>query len=287
MTAAALRSTLRDGRSRLVVSAYDALTARLAEAAGFEILHVTGFGTAAALTGAPDIGLVTMTEMVETTRRICESVERPVIADADTGYGNPLNVARTVRAFENAGAAGLHIEDQVTPKRCGHMAGKEVIPTGEMVAKIAAALDVRTDPDFVIIARTDARAVEGLDAAIERAHAYAEAGADVLFVEAPRSAAEIARIADEVRVPQLFNWAYQGATPHVSRRRLEELGFAWILFADVVLATHRAVATFYGRLAEIDSPDELSDLLTGFAAFNDFVGLERWRAAEHRYAAEE
>ncbi len=287
MTAAALRSTLSDGRSRLVVSAYDALTARTAEAAGFEILHVTGFGTAAALTGAPDIGLVTMTEMVETTRRICEAVERPVIADADTGYGNPLNVARTVRAFENAGAAGLHIEDQVAPKRCGHMAGKTVIPAAEMVAKITAAVEARRNADFVIIARTDARAVEGLDAALERAHAYARAGADVLFVEAPRSAAEIARIADEVQVPQLFNWAYQGATPHVSRRWLEELGFSWILFADVVLATHRAVATFYGRLAEIDSPDELSDLLTGFDAFNEFVGLEHWRAAEHRYAAAE
>ncbi len=287
MTAAALRATLRDGRSRLVVSAYDALTARLAEAAGFEILHVTGFGTAAAITGAPDIGLVTMTEMVETTRRICEAVERPVIADADTGYGNPLNVARTVRAVESAGAAGLHIEDQVTPKRCGHMAGKTVVPAAEMVAKITAAVDARRDSDFVIIARTDARAVEGLDAALERAHAYASAGADVLFVEAPRSAAEIARIADEIRVPQLFNWAYQGATPHVSRRRLEELGFAWILFADVVLATHRAGAAFYGRLAGIDSPDELSDLLTGFDAFNEFVGLGDWRAAERRYTTAE
>ena len=285
MTAVALRSTLRDGRSRLVVSAYDALTARLAEAAGFEILHVTGFGTAAALTGAPDIGLVTMTEMVETTRRICDATPRPVIADADTGYGNPLNVMRTVRAFESAGAAGLHIEDQVAPKRCGHMAGKEVIPTAEMVAKIAAAVDARDDPDFVIIARTDARAVEGLDAAIDRAGAYAEAGADVLFVEAPQSTDEIRRIAEELPSPQLFNWAYQGATPHVSRRWLEELGFAWILFADVALATHRAAATFYGRLAEVDSPDELQDLLTGFDAFNDFVGLGAWRAAEQRYAA--
>ena len=282
--AAALRATLGDGRSRLVVSAYDALTARAAEAAGFEILHVTGFGSAAALTGAPDIGLVTMTEMVETARRICDAVERPVIADADTGYGNPLNVARTVRAFEAAGAAGLHIEDQVTPKRCGHMAGKEVIPTAEMAAKIAAAVDARRDPDFVIIARTDARAVEGLDAALARAHAYAAAGADVLFVEAPESADEIRRVATEVPGPQLFNWAYEGRTPHVSRRLLEELGFAWILFADVALAVHRAAAGFYGRLAQIDSPDELRDLLTGFDTFNEFVGLGDWRGAERRYA---
>ncbi len=285
MTAAALRATLRDGRSRLVVSAYDALTARLAEAAGFEILHVTGFGSAAAITGGPDIGLVTMTEMVEVCRRICGAVERPVIADADTGYGNPLNVMRTVRAFESAGAAGLHIEDQVTPKRCGHMAGKAVIPTAEMVAKIAAATDVRRDPDFVIIARTDARAVEGLDAALDRAHAYSEAGADVLFVEAPQSTEEIRRIAEEISTPQLFNWAYEGVTPHVSRRLLEELGFAWILFADVALAVHRAAATFFGRLADIDSPDELRDLLTGFDNFNDFVGLGEWRESERRYTA--
>lgn len=285
MTAAALRSTLGDGNSRLVVSAYDALTARVAEAAGFEILHVTGFGSAAAITGGPDIGLVTMTEMVETTRRICDAVERPVIADADCGYGNPLNVMRTVRALEAAGAAGLHLEDQVTPKRCGHMAGKAVIPTAEMVAKIAAATDARNDPDFVIIARTDARAPEGLDAALERAHAYAATGADVLFVEAPESVGEIRRIATELPGPQLFNWAYEGRTPHVSRRWLEELGFAWILFADVALAVHQAAAGFYERLAGIDSPDELRDLLTGFDAFNEFVGLGDWRRSERRYAA--
>jgi len=285
MTAAALRSTLGDGNSRLVVSAYDALTARVAEAAGFEILHVTGFGSAAAITGGPDIGLVTMTEMVETTRRICDAVERPVIADADCGYGNPLNVMRTVRALEAAGAAGLHLEDQVTPKRCGHMAGKAVIPTAEMVAKVAAAVDTRRDEDFVIIARTDARAPEGLDAALQRAHAYSAAGADVLFVEAPESVEEIQRIATEVPGPQLFNWAYEGRTPHVSRRLLEELGFAWILFADVALAVHRAAAGFYERLAEIDSPDELRDLLTGFDAFNTFVGLDDWRETERRYAA--
>ncbi|MXZ31261.1 MAG: isocitrate lyase/PEP mutase family protein [Acidimicrobiia bacterium] len=285
MTASALRSTLSDGRSRLVVSAYDALTARAAEAAGFEILHVTGFGSAAALTGGPDIGLVTMTEMVETTRRICDAVERPVIADADCGYGNPLNVIRTVRALETAGAAGLHLEDQVTPKRCGHMAGVAVIPTAEMVAKVAAATDARRDEDFVIIARTDARAPEGLDAALERAHAYSAAGADVLFVEAPESVEEIRRIATELPGPQLFNWAYEGRTPHVSRRLLEELGFAWILFADVALAVHRAAAGFYERLAGIDSPDDLRDLLTGFDAFNEFAGLGDWRRSERRYAA--
>ncbi|MCY3925867.1 MAG: isocitrate lyase/phosphoenolpyruvate mutase family protein, partial [bacterium] len=155
----------------------------------------------------------------------------------------------------------------------------------EMVAKIAAAVDARRVEDFVIIARTDARAPEGLDAALERAHAYASAGADVLFVEAPESVDEIRRIATESPGPQLFNWAYEGRTPHVSRRLLEELGFAWILFADVALAVHRAAAGFYERLAEIDSPDELRDLLTGFDAFNTFVGLDDWRETERRYAA--
>ncbi len=284
MTAAALRDTLRDGRSRLVVSVYDALTARLAEVAGCEILHVTGFGAAASITGGPDIGLVTMTEMVEVCRRICTAVELPVIADADTGYGNPLNVIRTIRAFEAAGASGLHIEDQVTPKRCGHMTGKAVISTADMVAKIEAATDARRDPNFVIIARTDARAVEGMDAAIERALAYREAGADVLFVEAPESMEEIRLVAEVLPPPQLFNWAYQGRTPHVFRQWLEDLGFAWILFADVVLAVHHAASRFLKHLADVDSLDELHDALTGFDEFNDFVGLPAWNQLERRYS---
>ncbi|MEZ5102809.1 MAG: oxaloacetate decarboxylase [Thermoleophilia bacterium] len=284
--AAALRGFLTDGRTRLVVSAYDALTARIAVDAGVEVLHLTGFGAAAALTGGPDIGLVTQTEMVDTCRRICDAVETPLLADADTGYGNPLNVHRTVRLFEAAGAAGVHLEDQVTPKRCGHMSGKQVIPQAEMVAKIRAACDARRDDGFVICARTDARSVEGLDAALERAAAYVEAGADMLFVEAPQSEDEIVRIARELTAPQLFNWAYDGLTPHVSRAWLEQLGFALVLFADVASAVHRAHTTFVRRLAASDSLDDVADLVTGFDAFLDFVGLPDWRARERRYTAD-
>lgn len=266
-----------------MVSAYDALTARLVEAAGFEIVHVTGFGTAAAMTGEPDIGLVTMTEMVETCRRVVAAVDRPVIADADTGYGNPLNVMRTVRSLEGSGAAGLHLEDQVTPKRCGHMDEKRVIPEVEMVAKIEAALEARSDPDFVIIARTDAIAVEGVEAAIERAAAYRAAGADVLFVEAPESVQDIELIAGSLPQPQLFNWAFGGRTPHVSRRWLEELGFTWILFADVVLAAHHAMSEFLMGLGETDSLDDIAGRMTGFDDFNEFIGLDEWRRREERF----
>ena len=276
---------LADGKTRLAASSYDALSALVVEAAGYEVHHVTGFGTAAALTGQPDIGLVTMTEMVDTCRRICAVVSAPVIADADTGYGNPLNTRRAVQAFEQAGAAGAHLEDQVTPKRCGHMADKQVIPTADMVAKIRAATDARRDDDFVIIARTDARAVEGIEAAIERAHAYRAAGADMLFVEAPESLADIGMIAAELPGPQLFNWAYQGRTPHVSRADIEALGFSLILFPDTVLVVHNALTGFMARLAGADSLDELTTELTDFDAFNEFVGLSGWRGLEERYAA--
>ena len=281
-----LRSYLADRRSRLMVSAYDALTARIAEEAGFEVLHLTGYGASAAIAGAPDIGLLTMTEMVEACARITDAVDRPLVADADTGYGNALNVRRTIRAFERAGAAGVHLEDQVTPKRCGHMAGKSLISCGEMVAKIHAAVDARCDDDFVVVARTDARAVEGLQAALVRARAYREAGADMLFVEAPQSEEEIEIIARELPGPQLFNWAYDGVTPHVQRRWLASLGFSLVLYADVAFAVQSALTSFYARLAAADSLDELSDALTGFDAFNEFVRLSQWRALEGRYAVE-
>ncbi|MCY4088004.1 MAG: isocitrate lyase/PEP mutase family protein [Actinomycetia bacterium] len=284
--AAVLRGYLVDGKSHLVVGGYDALTARVADAAGFEVLHLTGFGASAALSGVPDIGLLSLTEMVEACRRMCDAVEKPLIADADTGHGNPLNVRRTIRAFEAAGAAGVHIEDQVAPKRCGHMAGKSVISTVEMVAKIRAAVDARRDDHFVVIARTDARAIEGFDAAMERAHAYRDAGADVLFVEAMRDEDEIERAAREVGCPQLFNMAFGGLTPHVSRSWLADLGYALALFADVASVVHHALAAFYARLTDADTLDEVNDAVTGFEAFNAFVGLPEWRALERRYAGD-
>jgi 2-methylisocitrate lyase-like PEP mutase family enzyme len=175
--------------------AYDALSARIVEAAGFPAVYMTGYGSSAALLGQPDVGLLSMAEMVENARRIVQAVSVPVIADADTGYGNALNVARTLRAYEAAGVAGIHIEDQVAPKKCGHMAGKQVIPAEEMVQKLRAAVEARRDPDFLIIARTDARAVNGLADALMRGECYRDAGADMLFVEAPESEAEVEQIA--------------------------------------------------------------------------------------------
>jgi len=178
---------METGRPVLAPGCYDALGARLIEEAGFSAVYMSGFGTSAGLLGRPDVGLTSMTEMVDNARRIVDAVDLPVIADADTGYGNPINVLRTVKEYERAGVAALHIEDQVAPKKCGHMEGKQVVPVAEMVEKVRAAVDARISSDLLIIARTDARAVEGLDAAIERAGRYREAGADILFIEAPQS----------------------------------------------------------------------------------------------------
>ena len=220
-----LRELLASRETVVAPGAYDALSARLIEEAGFLAVYMTGFGTSASLLGRPDIGLLSGSEMIDNARRIAGCVAVPVIADADTGYGNPINVIRTVRDYERAGVAGVHLEDQVMPKRCGHLSGKVLVPASDMAAKIGAAVAARTDPDFVVIARTDARAVEGLDGALRRAAGYLEAGADVLFVEAPESEEEVAVIAREFAgVPLLFNWAEGGRTPPVSLARLNELG---------------------------------------------------------------
>src|SRR5919197_243656 len=205
--------------------AYDALSARLAEQAGFGAVYMTGFGASASLLGRPDVGLLSFAEMADHARRIVAAVGVPVIADADDGYGNPLNVRRTVREYEAAGVAALHIEDQVAPKRCGHLAGKHVIPVEEMVEKVRAAADARSE--MLVIARTDARAVEGLEAALDRARAYREAGADVLFVEAPESEAEVQAVAAAFPdTPLLFNWADCGRTPPLRLDRILEQRYA-------------------------------------------------------------
>src|SRR6185437_9667788 len=219
----ALRALLAKPEPILAPGAYDALSARLIEAAGFPAVYMTGFGTSASYLGRPDVGLMTMAEMVDQARRLVQAVGVPVIADADTGYGNPINVIRTVQAYENAGVAAIHIEDQVAPKRCGHMEGKQVIPPEDMVQKVRAAAAARTSPDFVLIARTDARAVEGFQPALDRVQRYRDAGADVIFFEAPQTEDEIATIAAELRGTQLlFNWAEGGKTPPVPLARLRE-----------------------------------------------------------------
>ena len=280
-----LRELLASGQPVLAPGVYDALGARLVEEAGFEAVYMTGFGTAAAELGRPDVGLLTMSEMVDNARAIARACTLPVIADADTGYGNAVNVVRTVQEFEQAGVAAIHLEDQVSPKRCGHLEGKQVVPMDEMLSKIRAATAARTRPEFVLIARTDAAAVEGMAAAIDRARRYRDAGADVLFVEAATSEADIERIASDLSdVPLLFNWAEGGKTPPVSYDRLQELGFAIIIFPLTTLLT--AVTAIRRALTQLKSsgtPADLLDDMTSFHDFVEFIGLGEIHDLERQF----
>jgi carboxyvinyl-carboxyphosphonate phosphorylmutase len=287
------RRRLRDllaGRDPVVApGAYDAMSARLIEQAGFDVVYMTGFGTTAALTGRPDVGLLSATEMVDNARRIVAAVDVPVIADADTGYGNAINVVRTVQLYEQAGVAGLHLEDQVLPKKCGHMSGKAVISSAEMVGKIEAAVAARRDPDLVLIARTDAAAVEGLDAAVERARAYAAAGADLLFVEAPRSESDIATVAQNLAgtAPLVFNWAEGGRTPPLGLDRIAELGFRLVLFPiGTLLAATAGVRSLLAVLRRDGTPAAALPGLPTFDDFTDLVGLPEVTRLEERWAAD-
>ena len=286
---ARLRELLNSGQTVVAPGAFDPLAARLVEEAGFAAVYMTGFGTSAALLGRPDVGLLTMTEMADSAGRIAACVDIPLIADADTGYGNPLNVIRTVGAYEAAGVAGLHIEDQVAPKKCGHMEGKQVIGADEMAQKVRAAVDARTDPDFVIIARTDARAVEGLDSALYRARRYRDAGADVLFIEALVSEAEIeAAAAAFPDVPLLFNWAEGGKTPPVGLDRLTELGYRIVIFPiGTLLAATAAMRRILREIAAAGTPASLLGELPTFGEFTDFIGLPEVRGIEQRYIVRE
>ena len=210
--------------------AHDALSAKIVQQAGFQAVTMGGYPASAALLGKPDVNLLTLTEMVDHARKIAEAVDIPLFVDGDTGHGNVTNVIRTVREFEKAGVAGLFIEDQVSPKRCGHMEGKQVIPTEEMVAKIKAAVDARVDQDLVIMARTDARAISGLDDAIERGNRYREAGADIIFVEAPVEEKELRRVTAEIDAPTLANMVEGGKTPVHTAKGFEAMGFAVVAF---------------------------------------------------------
>jgi carboxyvinyl-carboxyphosphonate phosphorylmutase len=285
--AARLRALLDSGQTIVAPGAFDPLAARLVEEAGFPAVYMTGFGTSAALIGRPDVGLLTMTEMADNAGRIAACVDIPVIADADTGYGNPLNVIRTVGAYEAAGVAGIHIEDQVAPKKCGHMEGKLVIPAAEMAAKIRAAIEARSQPEFVIIARTDARAVEGLDRALERGRLYREAGADALFIEAVTSEEEAEAAARAFPdVPLLFNWAEGGKTPPIGLDGLTELGYRIVIFPiSTLLAATAGMRRILREIAEAGTPAAALGELPAFGEFLDFIGLPEVREAEQRYAA--
>jgi carboxyvinyl-carboxyphosphonate phosphorylmutase len=274
------------GEMVLAPGCYDPLGARLIEEAGFPAVYMTGFGTAAGRLGRPDVGLLTLSEMVDNARRIAQAVGVPVIADADTGYGNPLNVIRTVHEYEAAGVAAIHLEDQVMPKKCGHMEDKHLIGAGEMVAKVAAAVAARERPDFLIIARTDARAVEGLDGALERARRYRDAGADVLFVEAPESTDEITQIAEHFAdVPLLFNYAEGGKTPPVTHEFLRDLGFRLVIFPlSTLLAVTAAMRSVLAEIKATGSPIELLPSMLSFDAFLDFIGVGEIRELAQRFA---
>jgi 2,3-dimethylmalate lyase len=283
-----LAELLRAQETILAPGAYDALTARLIEQAGFPAVYMTGFGTSASLLGRPDVGLLTMSQMVDNARRIAQAVDVPVIADADTGYGNPLNVIRTVQEYELAGVSAIHIEDQVMPKKCGHMENKQVIAAAEMTEKIRAAVEARSSSDFLIIARTDARAVEGLDNALRRARAYREAGADILFVEAPQFEDEVAQVARAFpNVPLLFNWAEGGKTPPMPLERLKELGYRLIIFPISALLT--AAKAVRGVLAEIKAegtPRRIFSDGSSFREFNELIGLGEIQRLEKRFATQ-
>lgn len=278
----------RFGQPRIVLApgVYDALTASLATDAGFEALYVSGASIAYTRLGRPDIGLVSMAEVAETVTMIRDRVATPLIVDADTGYGNALNMQRTMRLFERAGANALQIEDQSFPKRCGHLADKGVIPATEMVGKIRAAVDARASEETLVIARTDAIAVEGFDKAMERAHAYAQAGADMLFVEAPGSAEELGRVVAELKgtLPLMANMVEGGRTPVSSASALEEIGFSLVIFpGGIVRALARAAQDFYGSLNANGTTAPFRDRMFDFDQLNAVIGTPQMIAAGKAY----
>lgn len=280
-TAGRLRELLASGETLLVPGAYNALVARVLAEAGFGAIYTGGYAAAAANYGLPDIGIMTGTEMADHVSRIARAVPVPVIADADTGFGELTNVARTVREYERAGAAAVQIEDQTFPKRCGHMEGKNVIPRDEMVRKVRAALAARTIPETVIIARTDAIAVTGLEDAIDRMQAYVEAGADVIFPDAPRSVEEMQAIAAAVDAPLVANFSEHGKTPLLSRAEVEQLGYAIALYPTTTLfAAARSAREIASVLAGEGTSREALGQLMPFGELNELLGLSRWQEAE-------
>ncbi len=289
-TTTRLRELLAGADLIVAPGAYDALSARLIAQAGFPAVYMTGFGTAASVLGQPDVGLLTMSEMVSRAAAISAVIasvagDLPLIADADTGYGNPINVRRTIHEYESAGVAGLHIEDQVWPKKCGHMEGKQVIPMDEMVQKVRAAVEARQDPDFVIIARTDANAVHGLEDAIHRGKAYHEAGADVIFIEAPRSMTELRSIAQAFPgVPLLFNWAESGKTPPLPLEEIRTLGFKLVIFpVSLLFAATYSMFSLLEVLKQGQTPASIASQMVTFSQFTDHIGLPDIQALEKRY----
>ena len=284
-----LRRQLADGSIVVAPGVYDGLSASLAERAGFTALYLSGASIAYTRFGRPDIGLVGMSEVADTLSAIRERVELPIVADADTGFGNALNVQRTVALFERCGANGIQIEDQTLPKRCGHLAGKTLVAPGEMIGKIKAALDARRSAETLIVARTDAAAVEGIDAAIERGQLYAEAGADMIFVEAPRSQADLAAVVARIGKQALLmaNMVEGGATPMRDAASLQALGFRLVIFpGGLVRAVARLMTEYFSSLRRHGTTDPFGERMFDFAALNAMLGTAEMLERGKRYDGE-
>ena len=280
-----LRDLLRARKAVLLPGAANALTARVIEDLGFAAIYVTGAGVTNTFLGMPDIGLISVTELASHVGAMREAVALPLIVDADTGFGNALNVGRTIQTLERAGANAIQLEDQDFPKRCGHFSGKSVIARAEMVQKIHAAVDARNDPDLVIMARTDAIAINGFDDAIERAAAYIEAGADMTFVEAPRSKEQIADIPKRLPVPQLINIVAGGLTPMIPRDELESMGYAMVLYANAALqASIAGMQKVLGQLKERGSLAAMANELASFEERQRLVQKPQFDALEKKYS---
>ncbi|MGZ8156116.1 MAG: isocitrate lyase/PEP mutase family protein [Burkholderiales bacterium] len=285
---ATLRKLLARPKLLLAPGVADAMNARIVAHEGFEALYMTGSGTAAARLGMPDVGLLTMSEMVDNAQRIAEAAEIPLIADADTGYGGPINVIRTVRAYERAGVAAIHIEDQQWPKRCGHFAGKTLISADEMVAKIKAATDARRDRDFTIIARTDGYSVEGYGPTLERAERYVEAGADVIFVEELRTVEQLAEVPKRFQVPALYNMGGSGKTPFLSAGEIEELGFRVVIYPNFIMrAAMHAAQTVLRELKATGSLKNVFEKMSGWEERHELLRMSEVRELEKRYGVDE
>ncbi len=284
-----LRELLKQPGIIVAPGAHNAFAAKIIEQTqGFQAVYMTGSGAAMSLIGEPDVGLLTMTEMVTQARNLVNAVHLPVIADADTGYGNALNVVRTVREFERSGVAAIHLEDQITPKKCGHFEGKQVVSQNEMVGKIKAAVDTREDPDFVIIARTDARAVLGFGEAVQRANAYVEAGADVIFFEAPQSMEELKTIVQSIRAPLLVNMDEGTKTPLLTVKELEGMGFRIVIFPrSVPSAAAKVIQELMLHLKETGSTQGFVNRIVTFEGRNLITGLAKYKEMEKKYLSSE
>ena len=280
-----LREQLED-RNKLIVlpGVFDALSARIAEQVGFDAMFQTGYGSAAALLAMPDFGFLNAGETIDNARRIIRAVSVPVLVDADTGYGNPLNVWRLVRDLESLGAAGIFLEDQIWPKRCGHMTGKDVIPREEYLPKLRAAIEARRSKEFIIVARTDARGPVGIEEAIERGKAYRKAGADVIFIEAPKSIEELKKVVEQIDAPLVANMIEDGVTPNLTANELSKLGYRIAVFP--LSALYGATFAMKEVLTELKKTGATKDtrrMMVTFNDFNNFVGLQKYIDLEKKY----